>query len=421
MNGHQSKNVLIVVCSTLLFGVLFRSFFSLSADLILILLLIGCLLLILSLKARRSFTIAFGFIGVVSGFGWHSYMSTDMCAEMLDYFVGKELEVSGIVSSEPTRSGVRSSFHVKPQDIRIAFRGETFQLSNFLENKTQKRCFYRQEFSVSADLYPEIFFGDLVEVSAKLSKPKNFETDFGREFDYVSYLGKDDIYYTLPFSKIEILEEGYSGGFRRFLFKVKKLFLQKIETFVPEPESALLGGVLLGEKQSLGDDLEDAFVATGLIHIVVLSGYNVSIVAEAITYVLAFLPRALAYGTSSFGIILFMILTGANAPIVRASIMAILLLVAKFFGRPTEAGRLLLLVATVMVLINPSILLYDVSFHLSFLATFGLLYFFPIVDDLFSKKIPSLWGLREIASATISTQIVVLPYLLWKIGSFSII
>ena len=179
--------------------------------------------------------------------------------------------------------------------------------------------------------------------------------------------------------------------------------------------------MLLGEKQSLGDELEDAFVATGLIHIVVLSGYNVSIVAEAMTYVLAFLPRAIAYSSSSFGILVFMILTGANAPIVRASIMAILLLVAKFLGRPTEAGRMLLLVATIMVIVNPSILVADVSFHLSFLATLGLLYMFPIVDEFFAKKIPKLWGLRSIASATISTQILVLPYLLWKIGAFSVV
>jgi competence protein ComEC len=260
-----------------------------------------------------------------------------------------------------------------------------------------------------------------VSVSAKLAKPTNFETDAGREFDYVNYLGKDDIYYTLPFAEFQIKEVAHKGKFRRSLFTVKKSFLSKVEEFVPEPESALLGGVLLGEKQSLGDELEDAFVATGLIHIVVLSGYNVSIVAEAVTYVLAFLPRALAYGASSFGILLFMILTGANAPIVRASIMAILLLVAKFLGRPTEASRMLLLVATIMVLIKPSILASDVSFHLSFLATLGLLYMFPIVDNFFAKKIPSLLGLREIASATISTQIFVLPYLLWKIGTFSII
>jgi competence protein ComEC len=416
MNGVHN-NILILICSALLVGVLFRSFVVLPILLIVISLLVS--LLVLLLVPRKSVGIFLLF--VVAGFGWYSIVATDICSSSLDSFEGKEFVVRGTVSSEPLVSGVRRSFQVVPKDVLVLFRGEEVSLFDRDLDKRQLKCLSGQRFRVTTDIYPEILFGDLVSVSAKLTKPTNFETDTGREFDYVSYLGKDDIYYTLPFARVEIVEAGYTGRFRRSLFKIKKSFLGKVEEFVPEPESALLGGVLLGEKQSLGDELEDAFVATGLIHIVVLSGYNVSIVAEAVTYVLAFLPRALAYGASSFGILLFMILTGANAPIVRASIMAILLLVAKFLGRPTEASRMLLLVATIMVLVKPSILVSDVSFHLSFLATLGLLYMFPIVDNFFAKKIPRLWGLREIASATISTQIMVLPYLLWKIGTFSII
>ncbi len=417
MNGQKYSDILIVVCSTLLFGVFLRSFFNVSFE-IGIVLFLGAFLLVVIFRNKF---LALGLVCLFVGFGWHSYVATDMCAGLLDSFVEKDLVVTGVVSSEPVASSVRRSFHVKPKKVEFLFRGQSNSFEGFVKNKKEERCLARQKFAVTTDLYPEILFGDLVSASAKLSKPKNFETDFGREFDYVSYLGNDDIYYTLPFARTEILEVSHSGKFRRKLFNIKKSFLSKIEEVVPEPESALLGGVLLGEKQSLGDELEDAFVSTGLIHIVVLSGYNVSIVAEAVTYVLTFLPRAIAYGASSFGILLFMILTGANAPIVRASIMAILLLVAKFIGRPTEAGRMLLLVATVMVLIKPSILVSDVSFHLSFLATFGLLYLFPIIDKFFSRKIPSLWGLRAIASATISTQIFVLPYLLWKIGAFSVI
>jgi competence protein ComEC len=405
------------MCGALLIGVLFRSLFSLSFEVVVVCGLVS-LLVLLVVKNR---IIGAAVLFVVFGFAWHSFMATDMCANILDSFLEETLIVEGVVISEPVVSGVRRSFHVEPEKTGIVFRGQEVSLSDVGLDRKQNRCLSKQKFRVTTDVYPEVLFGDLISVSAKLTKPKNFETDFGREFDYINYLGKDNVYYTLPFAEFEILETAYKGKFRRVLFGVKKSFLGKIEQFVPEPESALLGGVLLGEKQSLGDELEDAFVATGLIHIVVLSGYNVSIVAEAVTYVLAFLPRALAYGASSFGILLFMILTGANAPIVRASIMAILLLVAKFLGRPTEAGRMLLVVATIMVLVKPSVLLHDVSFHLSFLATLGLLYMFPVVDNFLGRKIPSLLGLREIASATISTQIFVLPYLLWKIGALSVI
>ncbi|MFT5359743.1 MAG: competence protein ComEC [Candidatus Paceibacteria bacterium] len=420
MNGLH-KNLLVIVCGALLTGVLFRNFFYASWEVLIIGFLIVCLFGLFSLHKKKADKIVIGLLFIIIGFGWSSYMATDVCSGMFDSFVDESIQIRGIVASEPSSTGVRQTFNIKPIDMNVVIRGESNSIIPLLKTGQERRCFKRQKFRVSTDAYPEVLFGDLLEVSGKIQKPENFTTDFDREFDYISYLGKDNIYYTLSFAQAEVVESSYKWKFRRGLFAIKKSFLSKIERFVPEPESALLGGILLGEKQSLGDELEDAFVSTGLIHIVVLSGYNVSIVAEAMTYVLAFLPRAIAYSSSSFGILVFMILTGANAPIVRASIMAILLLAAKFLGRPTEAGRMLLLVATVMVLINPSILVHDVSFHLSFLATLGLLYMFPVVDNFFAKKIPKLWGLRSIASATISTQILVLPYLLWKIGAFSLI
>ncbi len=421
MNGLQSKHAVIVVCSALLMGVLFRNIFSVSSGVIITLFLTSLLLLLLSFYYKKGLAYVLGFVFIVVGFGWTSYVATDMCQGFMDSFVGKEMRITGVVRSEPTSSGVKQSFNLSPKETGVLIRGEKVILENIINTAEEKRCLTHQKFLVSVDTYPEVFYGDLVEVSTKLQKPSNFETEFDREFDYVSYLGKDDVYYTLPFGSAEIIESRYQGAVRRFLFKIKKSFLRNIEKLVPEPESTLLGGVLLGEKQSLSDDLKDDFVATGLIHIVVLSGYNVSLVAEAVTYILGFLPRVIAYSASSFGILLFMVLTGANPPIVRASIMAILILVARVLGRPTEAGRLLLIVATIMVLINPSILLFDVSFHLSFLATLGLIYMFPIVDGFISRKIPELYGIRKIASATLSTQIVVLPYLLWKIGAFSLI
>ena len=117
--------------------------------------------------------------------------------------------------------------------------------------------------------------------------------------------------------------EGDGGSVRSILFAVKSAFMSRIQSLLPEPHSSLLGGILLGAKESLGRAVLDDFRIVGLIHIVVLSGYNVTLVAEAIMRALSFFPRAFGMAFGAGSIVLFAILTGAGATVVRASTMAL--------------------------------------------------------------------------------------------------
>lgn len=276
---------------------------------------------------------------------------------------------------------------------------------------------------VSADRYPQMYYGDRIQIEGKLRKPQNFETDTGREFDYESYLSKDEIYYTMSFARLTLLESGFKKGLRGILFSIKNSFLGAVERVTPDPESALLGGILLGVKQSLGEDLKQSFIRTGTIHIVVLSGYNVTIVSEAIVRTLQkFLPNKIALSFGGLGIFLFALITGATTTTVRASIMGILGLFARITGRTADSIRMLFLAGFLMVLHNPYTLVFDISFQLSFIATFGLVLISPIILSWkwihwFTPK----WGIREIVASTLATQIAVLPFLSYKIGTLSVI
>jgi competence protein ComEC len=183
---------------------------------------------------------------------------------------------------------------------------------------------------------------------------------------------------------------------------------------------SLLGGLVVGAKEALGKDLLDTFRAAGVVHIVVLSGYNVSIIARYVVRALAPLPRSLGWGIGSLLIVLFAMLTGGSATIVRASIMALLVFVAQMGGRRFDALRALFAAAFVMILHNPYILAFDPSFQLSFLATFGLIAYAPVFEKWFSS-FPNTFGLREILAATFATELFVLPFLLWVSGTFSIV
>lgn len=152
----------------------------------------------------------------------------------------------------------------------------------------------------------------------------------------------------------------------------------------------------------------------------VLSGYNISIVSENTIRVLSYLPVAKIARTliATIGVILFAIMAGGSATVVRAAIMGILILWARDTGKIYQALSALVFAAFLMTLINPKIIRFDASFQLSFLATAGLIFMSPRIEKYF-LWFPNFWKLRENLISTISTQIFVLPLLIYLGGNFS--
>jgi competence protein ComEC len=263
-------------------------------------------------------------------------------------------------------------------------------------------------------------YGDHVVVEGNLQQPENFETDTGRVFDYISFLKKDDIQLQVSFAVVEQVGVGGGNPVVAFLFSLKHAFLHNVAAVIPDPEASLLGGVVVGAKESLGEDLMDQFRKTGIVHIVVLSGYNLSIVASAIMHVLQYVPRAVSLSAGGISIILFAIMTGGSATIVRAAIMALLVLVAQATGRTYDVIKALFITGCLMVLYSPYTLIFDPSFQLSFLATLGLILLSPWIEK-YLTRVPEFLGLKGVLIATVATQIFVLPLLLFMSGTLSLV
>ena len=205
------------------------------------------------------------------------------------------------------------------------------------------------------------------------------------------------------------------------IFIVKLAFEKSIERSVAEPNAAFIGGILLGSRSQIPQDIKDDFARTGTSHILAISGYNITIVATIVSsFFLLFFRRPAAFWFSLIGITLFTILTGAQASVVRAAIMGSLVLLAYREGRLTNPRNAIALVGAAMVFINPVVLRYDIGFQLSFAATLGLVYVAPVIEKYFSK-LPKLFDLRETLIMTISAQIFVLPLLLYYFKSLSLI
>ncbi len=269
------------------------------------------------------------------------------------------------------------------------------------------------------DRFAEVAYGDHVTVSGMLSAPESFRTDGEREFNYPMFLAKDGVFALIERAHVEVAERGDALLPLRVLYATKHVFAHALEAALPEPHASLAEGLLVGGKQGLGRELLDAFAIVGLLPIVVLSGYNVMVVAQALMDGLSFLPRRSSIAIAAVAIILFVLAAGTGASALRAGLMALVALYGRATGRTYSALRALLAVFVLLVLWNPLSLLYDPGFQLSFLATLGLI----LLTAPLSARL--LWvrqgTFRETLATTLAAQLFVLPLLLYETGNLSLV
>jgi competence protein ComEC len=332
------------------------------------------------------------------------YLSNLYEPSKLEQFVNQKIKTEGIIVAEP--------------DVREDSTKLTIKLSTiFIASSTVP---VSEKILVTVPLYPEYHYGDKVSLFIKLEEPKQIESDDGRVFNYKNYLRVRGVWYTSRFGSIHLLSSGHGSLIKNTLFSVKGAFTTALNRVIPQPESSLMAGLLLGTKQSLGKDLLGEFSRAGVSHVVVLSGYNIAIVAESIIALFSFLPATFAFVFGCIGIILFTMLAGGGASAWRAAIMVLVALWARQTGREYQVGRALGFAIIIMLAHNPLLLVFDPSFQLSILATIGIVFISPILAPYFTN-ITEKYGLREIVSSTIATQVTVLPYLIYSTGVLSFV
>ena len=315
------------------------------------------------------------------------------------------------------------------EEKKIEFKGEVFKQSQsdglkqkvYVNIKEVKEgdVFIKREgrVLVFTSLYPKIDYGANIYGYGKITKPETIEGETGVYFNYPKYLEKDKISHLVYFGDLNILNKEGGNFFLRNLLKLKNTFLSSISNSLNEPESSLMSGILLGE-ENISKEVQNTFRISGLSHIIVLSGYNITIVAESI---LKFLLPITSYASflSVFSIFLFVIISGGTSSGIRAGMMACIAILGRRFGKTYDAGRALFFAGFIMILFNPMVLLYDPSFHLSFLATFSIIYFSPIIFEKI-YFITNRFSLREILATTLSAQFFVLPYIIFMTGKVSL-
>jgi len=338
--------------------------------------------------------------------GLRTYVEQTNIPHALDEYIGQKVILNGTIVSEPDE---------RERTVRLIVKSESLIIDDKKVQGTGVRILssVKRPFSGA--------YGDIVTLEGGLAKPERFSSDEGREFNYPAFLAKDDVYYVLSFPEVVSYKLSDSFSIKKSLYAIKAKYLEGLSLTLPEPHAALAGGITVGDKRALGGALLDIFRITGIVHIVVLSGYNITIVVESIRRVLMrFFAQRVALTVSALAILAFVVMTGASSTGVRAGAMASLALIAQVTERRYAITRALAVTAVLMTLWSPHILLYDPGFQLSVIATLGLIHIAPLIERRLLWVTERL-GIRGIVAATIGTQIAVLPLLLYQTGLLSLV
>ncbi|MBI2310781.1 ComEC/Rec2 family competence protein [Candidatus Collierbacteria bacterium] len=183
---------------------------------------------------------------------------------------------------------------------------------------------------------------------------------------------------------------------------------------LPEPESALVLGVVLGYKSSLSREFYQSLINSGTVHMVVASGYNIMVVAGlALSGFLFFVGRGWASVLAIGVMIFYVILTGGEVSVIRAALMGSMVFVGAVLGRGAKAWWSLTLAAWLMLMVDPTIM-GSISFQLSAAATFGVTVLAPYFKKRLEESGASLAGLVEKLDLTTSFSALILTWpIIW--------
>ncbi len=265
----------------------------------------------------------------------------------------------------------------------------------------------------------QVIYGFRVRVGGQMFTPSEGDT-----FSYADFLARQEVFSVFPRATYTFLEDTNPYPIMREIIALRQRSQTLINAQLPEPMAGLLVGILLGNERGMTDELSDAFSATGTAHVVAISGFNMAIVSGVLMGVFSRLfPRREVVGVvlSIVVLVIYTILVGANAAVVRSAIMSSLLLIAPLLKRKAYLPASLAFVAVAMSFLNPSVL-WDVSFQLSFCAILGMMLFVTPISQFLERMLGFRSGfLNDALVVTLAAQIATAPLIVLYFQRFSVV
>ena len=267
-------------------------------------------------------------------------------------------------------------------------------------------------------------YGDLILASVnpkEVELPKNPDA-----FDFKNYLHHQNIHYQSfnTVDDIKVLAQGHGNPIVQIIAHWQTHLIQILkEHLTTEREFAVGSALILGNRDAINDEVKDAYVGTGSMHILAVSGMHILLIFNAFDWFLSFYKtgsrrwRWTKAGISIILIWVFTLLTGAGASVLRAAVMATFMALGKGWGRKVSVYNVLAASAFVLILWNP-FFLFDVGFQLSYFAVIGIVYFQPKIRKLLIVKTKLAKLAWEATAVGLAAQLVVTPISLYYFHQF---
>ncbi len=328
---------------------------------------------------------------------------------------GPEMVLRGRIVAEPDRRDRRTDYRVAVDALREDCAGGA------------SGCWrpMRGKILVQLPPFPPHRYGERVRLEGRLESAPELEG-----FDYGAWLERKGIFAIANRARMVTLDSGGGNPLRRFLIALRERGRAALAAALPEPESSLATGILLGDARRIPRAVDEAFQLTGTTHVIAISGSNISLL---VVLMMATLGRWLGQRRAAPLILivlaLYSSLVGADAAVVRAAIMGGLMVLAGQLGRPGDAAAALMAAAWGMSIWNPHVA-WDLGFQLSFAATAGLIAFSARfaggLEAWLARSMPSgraraaVRLSEEAVLVTLAAQLTTWPIIAWQMGQVSI-
>ncbi len=267
-------------------------------------------------------------------------------------------------------------------------------------------------------------FGERVKLNGTLKAPLGPRVPGG--FDRAAYLARQGVYLETTVSTAQPQGPGALNPLRRAAVAARIKLEGVLKKTLPPKEAALMAGLLFGTRSDLPDDIKEAFKSSGVFHLLAVSGGNIAMIVMPFMALLGWcgLSKRRSAALAIPLVIFFVFLTGASPSVLRAGLMAVLVLVGDLLRRERNALNTLGAAAFLLLLWAPG-LVFDLGFQFSLMATLGILLFARPIERWLAPKLQ--WAFGEKAggwlaaglSVTFAAQVMVEPISLHSFGAFS--
>lgn len=261
-------------------------------------------------------------------------------------------------------------------------------------------------------------YGDLIEIKGEYSAPEVARNYKG--FDYSQYLKTLNIYGTIKVEESKIINKNQLSPILININNIKEKMIDNANRNMPKRTANLLLGILIGERDNIQEDIIESFRTANLSHILAVSGAHTSYIILGITYLISKskTPKRIGYIITIINLLIFIIITGASYSVVRACIMAIVVIGAKICYRK-ENFFTSICISLIIILIQNPFAINDIGLKLSFMGTAGIVIFNKSITNFFIKlKIKQ--KIAEALSVTFSAQLMIMPIIILNFNTISL-